>query len=72
MIPCAEFLPGAKIGMARAMLLDRHVHPARLHLGNRKITAVIAVCQHHVAFDKRLLEPSKPTMLWRRWYRGRG
>jgi hypothetical protein len=25
MIPCAEFLPGAKIRMARAMLLEQHV-----------------------------------------------
>ena len=63
MIPCAEFLPGAKIRMARAMLLEQHVHPARLHLGNQKITAIIAVGQHHIAFDKRLREPSKQTML---------
>ena len=51
--------------MARAMLLEQHVHPARLQVGDQEITAIIAVGQHDIAFDKRPLETSKQTMFTR-------
>ncbi len=61
----AEPLASAKIGDPRTVLLKQHIHCAPEHVGNQEITAKIGIRQHHITFDKALLELPEQTVFTR-------